>query len=397
VSRAEVLDGPPGTRPHRFLVLDGLRGIAALVIVVFHTGSSRFIPGGYLAVDLFFCLSGFVLAHAYAAAPIGLGAFVKARLIRLYPLYLVGLIIGVMVEPVGLLNTLTGLLFLPAVSEVAQVYRPYPFNVPAWSLLFELVVNLMWFPLRRAGTRGLGAGLVVAAAVAVGAIVVSGKGDIGSTGPWFFVQGMCRVIFPFFLGVLLHRAWARGRLSFKSPWWLPAVVMCGMFMLPGPRVLVDTVCVVVLVPLIVALGAAARAGIARLPPSGGGVLSGLYPARRPAGRDRAARSRTAEPVLFRRGGDHSRGARRSVGRGQALRPARPPLAQRQISVALADGAGAGGSGSGSALPAARISFRVSTSQTRRALRNGSASWNSSWVKASRMLSIIGRRAATQAV
>jgi peptidoglycan/LPS O-acetylase OafA/YrhL len=258
VSRAEVLDGPPGTRPHRFLVLDGLRGIAALVIVVFHTGSSRFIPGGYLAVDLFFCLSGFVLAHAYAAAPIGLGAFVKARLIRLYPLYLVGLIIGVMVEPVGLLNTLTGLLFLPAVSEVAQVYRPYPFNVPAWSLLFELVVNLMWFPLRRAGTRGLGAGLVVAAAVAVGAIVVSGKGDIGSTGPWFFVQGMCRVIFPFFLGVLLHRAWARGRLSFKSPWWLPAVVMCGMFMLPGPRVLVDTVCVVVLVPLIVALGAAAR-------------------------------------------------------------------------------------------------------------------------------------------
>jgi peptidoglycan/LPS O-acetylase OafA/YrhL len=98
----------------------------------------------------------------------------------------------------------------------------------------------------------------VAAAFAVGAIIVFGTGDIGSTGPWFFVQGMCRVVFPFFLGALLHRVWARGALRLTTPWWLPVVVMVGMFMLPGPRVVTDIVCVVVLVPLIVALGAAAR-------------------------------------------------------------------------------------------------------------------------------------------
>lgn len=255
---ADILEGPPGTRPHRFLVLDGLRGVAALVIVLFHTGSSRFIPGGYLAVDLFFCLSGFVLAHAYAATPIGLGAFVKARLIRLYPLYFVGFVVGLLLAPVGLLNTLSGLLFLPAVSQVGDVYRPYPFNVPAWSLLFELVVNLVWFPLRRMRAAGLAvvAGLGVVAAAA--AVLLSGTGDIGSTGPWFFVQGLCRVVFPFFLGALLHRLWKAGKLRLPTPWWLAVVLMGALFMLPGPRAVVDLACVIIVVPAIVALGAAAR-------------------------------------------------------------------------------------------------------------------------------------------
>lgn len=252
----EVLDGPVGTRPHRFLVLDGLRGVAALVIVVFHTGSSRFIPGGYLAVDLFFCLSGFVLAHAYGSSTIGMGAFIKARLIRLYPLYFVGLVLGLVIVRPGALNSVSGLLFLPAVGKVGDVYRPYPFNVAAWSLFFELAVNLMWFPQRRMSTRRLWAGLVVAGFFAAGAIVVCGTGDIGSTGPWFFVQGMCRVVFPFFLGALLHRLWAAGRLSLRPPWWLAVALMCAMFMLPGPRIVTDLFCVVVLVPLVVALGAA---------------------------------------------------------------------------------------------------------------------------------------------
>ena len=93
---------------------------------------------------------------------------------------------------------------------------------------------------------------------AAGAVLVSGTGDIGSTGPWFFVLGMCRVVFPFFLGALLHRAWKAGKLRLPAPWWLAVVVMCAMFMAPGQRAIVDAIAIVLAVPAIVALGAAAR-------------------------------------------------------------------------------------------------------------------------------------------
>ena len=93
-------------KPRR-LVLDGMRGVAALAVVALHLKDSLGIsapPASYLAVDLFFMLSGFVLAQAYGArlaGPLSPWGFIRLRLIRLYPLYLAGLVVG---AAVGLID-----------------------------------------------------------------------------------------------------------------------------------------------------------------------------------------------------------------------------------------------------------------------------------------------------
>ena len=90
------------SKPH-FEILDGLRGLAAVVVVIFHfmeiiitDFSKNFIAHGYLAVDFFFCLSGFVVVYAYdnRIAGMGLKTFIKLRLIRLQPLVIIGSILG---------------------------------------------------------------------------------------------------------------------------------------------------------------------------------------------------------------------------------------------------------------------------------------------------------------
>src|SRR5688572_27186028 len=92
------------TKQH-FQILDGLRGIAALAVVIFHFMewifpdiSNNFIGHGFLAVDFFFCLSGFVIGYAYddRIRKMGTGAFFKARLIRLHPLVILGSVLGLL-------------------------------------------------------------------------------------------------------------------------------------------------------------------------------------------------------------------------------------------------------------------------------------------------------------
>jgi len=74
----------------RYEALDGLRGVAAVAVMLYHiggwTGRPWLAAHGYLAVDFFFCLSGFVLAHAYGRREIGWLGYMRARLIRLWPL-----------------------------------------------------------------------------------------------------------------------------------------------------------------------------------------------------------------------------------------------------------------------------------------------------------------------
>src|SRR5476651_1716285 len=84
-------------------ILDGLRGVASILVVCFHLFenlcSDRFhqiINHGYLAVDFFFLLSGFVVAYAYDDrwAKMTQWDFYKRRLIRLQPMVIMGSIIG---------------------------------------------------------------------------------------------------------------------------------------------------------------------------------------------------------------------------------------------------------------------------------------------------------------
>jgi peptidoglycan/LPS O-acetylase OafA/YrhL len=150
-----------------FETMNGLRGLAALMVVLWHGGDNwygKFVPpGGYLAVDLFFVLSGFVIAHAYhgrLAAGMAMRQFFVIRLIRLYPLYMLGTlatcVIGLAYSIlhqnlggtflIGLRTLPFALLMLPAPSGITGDLNAdlYPLNVPAWSLFCEMVVNLVY-------------------------------------------------------------------------------------------------------------------------------------------------------------------------------------------------------------------------------------------------------------
>jgi peptidoglycan/LPS O-acetylase OafA/YrhL len=92
---------PPKVRRERYLYLDALRGIAAIYVLIFHIGhrfgGTRLAPGGFLAVDFFFVLSGVVLASAYEAKigfDIDIKGFVRNRLVRLLPMSAIGVALG---------------------------------------------------------------------------------------------------------------------------------------------------------------------------------------------------------------------------------------------------------------------------------------------------------------
>lgn len=136
----------PETEGHTFRSLDGLRGIAALSVVCFHY--RVYMPevwprSAYLAVDLFFLISGFVLSHAYSgrlSASLSVGRFMLARLVRLYPLYLFGTAIAISISLFGVLlgvshrwtlipfavQLLPALLMLPSLPNAAVQGKLYP-------------------------------------------------------------------------------------------------------------------------------------------------------------------------------------------------------------------------------------------------------------------------------
>ncbi|MGZ8408081.1 MAG: acyltransferase family protein, partial [Caulobacteraceae bacterium] len=151
------------TEKRTFAALDGVRGVAALAVMLFHTGTwpviGRMFPSAYLAVDLFFALSGFVVAHAYGARMangMGVRAFLRARFVRLWPLFALGMAVGLSAYVIRSLRfdefdlwALTKSFalqasFLPDLSTRTTDGRMFPMNGPAWSLFFELAVNVVF-------------------------------------------------------------------------------------------------------------------------------------------------------------------------------------------------------------------------------------------------------------
>jgi peptidoglycan/LPS O-acetylase OafA/YrhL len=215
----------------RFLLFDGLRGVAALFIIQRHATDllGEELPSSYLGVDLFFALSGFVLAHAYgdrlASGSISASAFMKARILRLYPLYGLALALMtayfVMLWMAGLPTPLddlhrpidpgelaiavaTGLLFVPAPFSLTLNGALFLVH-PAWSLFNELVANLVYgvrgarWPLRWSiWVIGVSAVVLVIAAIQFGRLHAGFR--------WSEMHaGMARVFFSFFMGVVIYR------------------------------------------------------------------------------------------------------------------------------------------------------------------------------------------------
>jgi peptidoglycan/LPS O-acetylase OafA/YrhL len=257
----------------RFTALDCVRGVAAVAVVLFHYSQLEGTPWlrrGWLAVDVFFCLSGFVIAHSYQhklEQGMSFIAFAGKRLSRLYPLYFLALVLGA-VTFLGTLQhhegvssggigraLLLGVLALPYLNDMVVSDGQgsiegalFPLNDPAWSLFFELFVNVLFFAVLALRFRKF---WLLAAAGAV-LYLISAKWH-GLNAGWdteTFIVGFPRVIYAFFAGVVIYRLRSTS-VSTPTAYGLLAMgAMVVSFVLP-PGQWISVACVLVVGPLVI--------------------------------------------------------------------------------------------------------------------------------------------------
>ncbi len=242
---------------------------------------------GYLAVDFFFILSGFVVGYAYDDRwkKMTVGDFFKRRLIRLQPMVVIGALIGAVMFyfqgcPVWdvskisvtmlLVATLMNALLIPATpgSEIRGVGEMYPLNGPSWSLFFEYIGNILYaLFLRRLPTRALAA-LVLLAGCGLTAFAVWGPlGDICvgfALTEENIVGGSLRLLFSFSAGLLMSRVFKPVRV--RGAFWIGALGVVAVSAVPRiggsehlwMNGLYDAACAIAVFPLIVYLGASGK-------------------------------------------------------------------------------------------------------------------------------------------
>lgn len=272
----------------RFVFLDGVRGLAALIVLTRHShgfwGFKFF--HGYLAVDVFFLLSGFVIASAYEkkleSGRISGVNFIWIRIIRFYPVYLISVLLGGLWALVDLYGfNITGyanvgqivasialaLFYMPSVAAGSN--NLYPMNGVYWSLAYELIVNIIYAAIRPLLSRVvLGFVVVISGLLLIGIGYRGGSLDIGASwGKIDIVAGFSRAVFGIFLGILLFRhfgALARWRQNGCA--WLSLFAILLILMLPdlGRRgnVAADLLAIFLVFPL--AVIGASRAVSSRL-------------------------------------------------------------------------------------------------------------------------------------
>lgn len=199
-----------------YFALEGIRGVAAILVAIRHTGSVFHpirSPTSFLAVDVFFLLSGFVLAVNYhdklANKTISAMDFFILRLIRIYPLYLIGSLIGFValianagaIVPSYPLILAKALFFVPSLSQDGSLY---PLNPPAWSLFAELLMGAIYGAwLSRASQRVIGIVVILSGCLLAYGILHNGSADIGYQYNLFYYS-VIRVGFSFGVGMLLY-------------------------------------------------------------------------------------------------------------------------------------------------------------------------------------------------
>jgi peptidoglycan/LPS O-acetylase OafA/YrhL len=288
-------------KPH-YEILDGLRGVAALLVLWYHVhegfsfaSGSPIIEGinhGYLAVDFFFMLSGFVISYAYddrLGKSLSLGGFFKRRLIRLHPMVVLGAIWGTVcflmqgsvqwdgthvATSAVMIALLCAMFFIPAAPQSCYEVRgngeSFPLNGPAWSLFFEYIGNILYaLFIRRLSNKYLSV-FVVLLGVMWGVYAIfdgSGYGNIGVGWSLIdngFFAGLLRMLFPFTLGMLVRRNFksiaVRGAFAMCSAillliFLVPNITSQGAISLNG---VYEFVCISVIFPGIVTLGASAK-------------------------------------------------------------------------------------------------------------------------------------------
>ena len=290
------------TKPH-YELLDGLRGVAALLVVIYHifeglafaeatngagAGLITTLNHGHIAVDFFFILSGFVISYAYDDRwkTMSMGGFFKRRLIRLHPMLVMGAIVGTITFFIGgfekwdgtvtptswvMIAMLFTMFMIPAVPGVPYEVRGngemFPLNGPAWSLFFEYVGNIIYaLIIRKLSTKRLAVVAVVLGIIHAWFFVgnISEYDNIGvgwTIDKINFWGGLVRMLFPFTVGMLLARTFKPCKV--KGAFWICSAMLLILFAIPyiassgKPSInsLYEFICIALVFPFIVWLGA----------------------------------------------------------------------------------------------------------------------------------------------
>ena len=296
------------SKPH-YEVLDGLRGVAAAMVVAFHLFETysggdhtrQIINHGYLAVDFFFVLSGFVIGYAYDdrwGKEMSIWTFLKRRLVRLHPLLILGTLLGAALFYFGastafpniagtsawrlLLVTAICLTAIPVGKgmDIRGWCETNPLNGPVWSLQWEYLANILYATvIRRFGTKLLSAFVAACGVLTILLCfnidvfgVLAARNDAAFTviGGWALssdqlLVGATRLLYPFFAGLLLSRlGWIirvkRGGFAVVSaivvaalsvPYFAPAAH-------PWVNGLYEAAAILLVFPLVVSLGAGCK-------------------------------------------------------------------------------------------------------------------------------------------
>lgn len=290
----------------RYEILDGLRGVAAVLVVLFHLletysngQATQIINHGYLAVDFFFVLSGFVIGYAYDDRwdKMTTWGFFKRRLVRLQPMVIMGTVVGACFYLFGqgdgfplignvsgwkvLLAFVMGCLMIPcgAGMDIRGWGEMNSFNGPNWSLTWEYVGNILYaLVFRRLPKIGLA---ILAAAAAfctlnlcldwnVFGLLTEGHAGHRYTviGGWSLTAeqvyiGLTRLFYPFIIGLLISRI---GKfIKVKNGFWWCSLILAVLFSIPcvgGADNILNGVynatCILILMPLVVMMGAGSQ-------------------------------------------------------------------------------------------------------------------------------------------
>ncbi|MGK9127252.1 acyltransferase [Olivibacter sp. SA151] len=282
------------TKPH-YILLDGLRGVAALMVIWYHIFEAfatspvdQHFNHGYLAVDFFFILSGFVIGYAYDDRwkTMKTKDFIKRRLIRLHPMVIMGAILGAITFYIQgsvkwdgskvslsmlMLALLMNLFLIPAAPgsgpEVRGNGEMYPLNGPSWSLFFEYIGNILYaLFIRRLSAKALGV-LVLLAGIGLASFAIfnfSGYGHLGvgwTMAGHNLIGGFLRLLFSFSAGVLMSRKFKP--VEVKGAFWICSLAIIILLSIPHigeaealwMNGIYDALCTLVIFPILVYLGA----------------------------------------------------------------------------------------------------------------------------------------------
>lgn len=239
----------------RYDLLDGLRGVAALMVLFYHVFNdsksffvwpepvSEFFHG-FLAVDFFFILSGFVMGYAYDDRGLTLKDFLRRRLIRLHPMVLMGVLIGVISFVVQgmtkwdgtqvsiealMIVTLLGLFMIPSPAsiEVRGYTEIFPLNGPQWSLFHEYIGSILYgVLLQKLSTKWLRVWVACSIVSIAGFALLTEDGGIAygwSSEPMNFFGGMLRMLYAYPMGLLMARVFRERQ---PKPLHRPMFLIC---------------------------------------------------------------------------------------------------------------------------------------------------------------------------